>query len=316
MLGEITSDAVEARVLALRTLPFVRDLDDDDLELLAADGHLVHARAGATLWRGGEPLDRVFLLTAGAARIASGPASAGTHLVEDRGTLGLLHLFAGLTEAPTVVIARDATLLEVPADAMMSAFYDSSSIARSTVRIAAASLIAQRGSLPNAPPVPEIGERVLEPPTLVQTLMNLRRAPLWAGASLDAMVELGRHVEPLSYRPGEIVWRCGAPADFAARVAYGIVVCTNASGESVRVGAGAILGGLDALAALPCSYTVEAETEATIFRIPAAAQLTVLEGNPRLAARIRTELARALLLGHAGGAGRAPDALPLSFDFR
>src|SRR5688500_6079259 len=127
MLAEIASDALRDRVLVLRTLPQFAALDEDDLSMLAEHAHLMLAPAGTVLSKRGEPLDRVFLLAAGAVDVEIG---AQVQRLEDKGTIGLVPLLAGREVATGAVVSREATLVELPAKVVLSSFYDSTSIAR------------------------------------------------------------------------------------------------------------------------------------------------------------------------------------------
>lgn len=295
MLAEIASDAVRDRVLVMRTLPHLAALDEDDLRLLAEEARLSHARAGERLFAEGDPLDRVYLLAEGSVRVGSGGRS---RVASAPSELGLTSLFAGVEVAREAVALSASTLIELPASVVLASFYESPTIARNTIRMAARSLLARRGNLPVAP-----GEAASEAPgpylertpTLVETMLVMRSSPVWAHASLDAVAELCRHLEELRVPAGTQLWDIGASSDQSYRLAHGVVRCENAKGEVARVGGGHLIGGLDSLAGLPRVYRAVCETPCIFFRIQASTQLAILEVHPQLAARLRLELARALL---------------------
>ena len=68
------------------------------------------------------------------------------------------------------------------------------------------------------------------------------RSPLFAGASLEAAIEILRHAVGVRHPAGAILWRVGDPSTFTLRIDYGRVRCTNAAGRSVDVGAGFMTG--------------------------------------------------------------------------
>jgi len=294
VLGDIALDALRDRMLVLRTMPQFAALDEEDLMLLAERAHLVHAPAGSVLFREGAALDRVFLLAEGSVRVTRGSRQV---LLDEGGEIGLLPLFAGRELAPAALVVRDATLLELPAEVVLSSFYDSVSIARNTIRLAAQALLERRDHLPPRTDDSEVvvGTWHDRTPTLVEKMLLMRRSAVWARANLDAIAEVARHIEELRLDPGTQLWDIGEHATHSLRIEYGIIACTNARGETVRVGGGHMVGGLDALASVGHSYRAVTETKAILFRISAATQIAVLEVHPQIAARLRSELSRALL---------------------
>src|SRR5690606_18722883 len=95
---------------------------------------------------------------------------------------------------------------------------------------------------------PSVGRVLDRSPTLVEKMLVMRRSPVWAQANLDALAELCNHVEEHRVPAGTVVWDVGDPSTYASRLEYGIVRCTNALGETVRLGGGHLIGGLDAFA--------------------------------------------------------------------
>ncbi|NUP06931.1 MAG: cyclic nucleotide-binding domain-containing protein [Polyangiaceae bacterium] len=308
MLGEIASDALRDRVLVLRTLPQFAALDEDDLTLLAEHAHLSFAPRGTLLFREGDLLDRIYLLVTGEVTIGHGDQS---RTLRGPGEVGLLSLFAGRETAREALVTSNATLLELPASVVLSSFYESTSIARNTIRLAARTLLDRRGNLPSPSDVVDAGVYFDTSPTLVEKMIAMRRSPMWAQASLDAIAELCRHVEEYRTGANEVLWEIGDPAVYAYRLEYGIVRCENAKGESVRVGAAGVLGGLDGLAGMPRSYRVTTETPCIIFRMRASTQLAILEVHPQVAARLRMELSRTILEEQASRAAGSPTMLPV-----
>lgn len=295
MLGEIASDVLEGRVFVMRTMPQFAALDDDDLTMLAEHAHLSVVQPGTVLFHAGELIDRVYLMATGSVRIQGGERP---FVLPAKAEIGMHSLFAGREHALHVEVLEEATMIELPAKVVLASFYDSVSIARNTIRQAARALLERRGNLPRPAHDDQqvnAGVHYTRTPTLVEKMMGMRRSPVWANASLDAIAELCRTIEEQRVPAGTELWNIGDASSYSFSVQYGILVCTNAAGDSVRVGVGQLLGGLDALSGSPRSYRVVSETEAILFRIDASTQLAVLEVHPQLAARLRLELSRALL---------------------
>lgn len=295
MSGDVLGDSLRDRVFALRTIPEFAGLDDADLTLLAERSHFLRVRAGTMLMRHGAPIESVYLLVRGAIHLRDGAAET---VLDGHGSAGILHLLAGRDAGPSCEVLRDATLLELSADSVLTLLFDSVGIARYTLRESARALIAQRGGLPSLPggdASVDAGVYHARTPTWIEKILVVRRAPLWEHVKLDAVAELARHMEELRVDAGATLWELGDPATHGFRVQYGILRATNAEGVSVRIGSGQLLGGLEAMAGIPRTYTLATETRAILFRIDAAAQLAVMENHPQVAARLRLVLANTVL---------------------
>ncbi|MBL8739657.1 MAG: cyclic nucleotide-binding domain-containing protein [Myxococcales bacterium] len=294
MLGDVALDAIRDRVLVLRRMPQLAELDHDELALMAEHAHLVHARAGTVLLDENAALERIFMLVEGEAELTR--KGIITTIVGPR-LVGMLELSAGVDVAPRMMLTKNSLLLELPAEVVSAMLYEIPAIARGIVRLTAKNLLKTRSNLP-APldaPEPTEGTWTERPLTTVERVLVLRRAPLWTRANLDALAELAKHIEEQRVPPGTVLWEIGDEADRTVRVEYGIVSCTNADGERVRVGAGFQLGALDSLAGQPRSYRAVTETKAILYSVAAATQMAVLEVHANLAARLRVQLSRALL---------------------
>jgi CRP-like cAMP-binding protein len=294
VLGEVALDAIRDRVLVLRRMPQLSELEYDDLALMAEHAHLVHARAGTVLLDEGSTLERIFMLVEGEAEVSK---NGVTSKITGPRLVGMLELSAGIEVAPRMVLTQKSLLLELPAEIVAAMLYESPAIARSIVRLTARNLMQTRSNLP-APldsPAPVEGTWSDRPLTTVERVLVLRRAPLWTRANLDALAELAKHIEEQRVPPGTVLWEIGDEANRTVRVEYGIVSCTNAEGENVRVGAGFQLGALDSLAGQPRSYRAVTETKAILYSVAAATQMAVLEVHANLAARLRVQLSRELL---------------------
>ncbi len=294
MLADLALEGVRDRMLLLRTNPNFAPLEDDDLLRIAEHARISHAAKGTILFREGDPLERIFLLTEGHVVVRFNGRTVAD--IRGQGGVGLLSLFAGLDTTPEAVAHEDSMLLELPAEIVRSNVFESFAIARNTLRLLALGLLERRGQLP----VPDAGGADVgvwrdREPTVVERVMMIRNGMFFSTAHLDAIAELARRAVEVRFAEGEALWQIGEPTSFSLRVEFGKVRCTNAKGESVVVGAGNVLGMMDALAGIQRSYDAVALTPLIVTKIETATQLAILEAHPQMASTLRMNLARAFL---------------------
>lgn len=294
MLADLALEGVRDRMLLLRKNPNFAPLEDDDLLRIAEHARISHVRKGTVICREGDPLKRIFLLTEGHVVVRFKGRTVAD--IRGQGGVGLLSLFAGLETTPEAIAEEDSMFLELPAEIVRSNVFESFAIARNTLRLLALGLIERRGQLP----VPDIGGAEVgvwrdREPTVVERVLMIRNGMLLATAHLDAIAELARRAVEVRFAEGDTLWHVGEPASFSLRIEFGKVKCTNAKGESVIVGAGNVLGMMDALAGIQHSYEAVALTPLITTKLEAATQLAVLEAHPQMASTLRMNLARAFL---------------------
>jgi CRP-like cAMP-binding protein len=290
---------VRDRVLLLRAMPDLYSLDEDALVLMAEDAKVRRFAAGERMLAAGRPVDRVFVLVEGAARVER----KGTALAEVReGAVGMLSLLAGDPDGVDAFALERTTALELPAESVHRNMQESFAITRNSVRQLARELLDRRGQLPLAPGAShevDVGTWRTRPLTLVEKLLLLRATPLGQIANLDAAAELARAMSEVRVEPGEVLWSVGEPSTFWIRIEYGRVRCAEPSGGEVEVGAGFVLGVLDGWGDRPRSYEARAETPLILQRMDLAAQLAVLETQTSMAAQMTKFLARSVLQSEA-----------------
>jgi CRP-like cAMP-binding protein len=294
VLADLALEGVRDRLLLLRTNPNFAPLEDDDLLRIAEHARISHAPKGTVLCREGDPLKRIFLLTEGHVVVHFKGRTVAD--IRGQGGVGLLSLFAGLETTPEAVALQDSMFLELPAEIVRSNVFESFAIARNTLRLLALGLLDRRGQLP-VPDArgPEVGVWRDREPTVVERVLMIRNGMILATAHLDAIAELARRSVEVRFAEGETLWHIGEPTAFSLRVEFGKVKCTNAKGESVIVGAGNVIGMMDALAGIQRSYEAVALTPLITTKIETATQLAVLEAHPQMASTLRMNLARAFL---------------------
>lgn len=294
MLADLALEGVRDRMLLLRTNPNFAPLEDDDLLRIAEHARISHAKKGTVLTREGDPLKRIFLLTEGHVVVRYEGRTVAD--IRGQGGVGLLSLFAGLETTPEATALEDSMFLELPAEIVRSNVFESFAIARNTLRLLALGLLERRGQLPvpDAGP-PDVGVWRDREPTVVERVLMIRNGIFFSTAHLDAIAELARRAVEMRFAEGDTLWQIGEPTAFSLRIEFGKVKCTNAKGESVVIGAGSVLGMMDALAGIQRSYNAVALTPLITTKVETATQLAVLEAHPQMASTLRMNLARAFL---------------------
>jgi CRP-like cAMP-binding protein len=285
MLSDLSIQSLRDRVLLLHSLPAFAPLEDDTLTLLAEHVRMKHCRAGETLLQLGEPIHHVYILLEGEVRWQRA-AQAVPSLATAQNVVGWITLMARDPQGMSATVESDAQLIELPAEMLEHAIEQDFSLARNMLRMGADSLVRVRGNLPAR--VDQIAEVQMGEPrkqrrTLVERLIDMRKAPLFANCDIEALVALTRRTRELRAEPGELLWRAGeVAAPFWLFVDYGKVRCTNAAGESMQVGSGWVIGMMDAIAQRPRAYEARAETQVVGERIELEAFLGVLETHVEL----------------------------------
>jgi CRP-like cAMP-binding protein len=282
-------------VLALRAMPAFEPLDEDDLAVLAEHARVRHFAEGARILTEGQVVQGVHALVDGRVRVARD----GRTIADLRGT-GHIGLISHLAEqlAPEALALTDVQTLEIPAEVISVSAHERFDIARNSVRLIAAELLARRGQLPISPggdDEPALGTHRPRSLTLVEKMISIRQVPAFANANFDAVAELAKHAQDVRFQPGEVLWKLGDAAPWSLRIDYGRVACMNEKGERVVVGGGFSLGALDGIAGARRAYSATALTEVIGIEIRAAVQLAVLEVHPTLARELRKTLATLLV---------------------
>jgi CRP-like cAMP-binding protein len=298
MLSDLSIQSLRDRVLLLHSLPAFAPLEDDTLTLLAEHVLVKHCRAGETLLKLGEPIHHVYILLEGEVRWQRA-AQAVPSLATAQNVVGWITLMARDPLGMSATVESDAQLIELPAEMLEHAIEQDFSLARNMLRMGADSLVRARGNLPaRVDQIAEVqmGEVRKQRRTLVERLIDMRKAPLFANCDIEALVALTRRTRELRAEPGELLWRAGeVAAPFWLFVDYGKVRCTNAAGESMEVGSGWVIGMMDAIAQRPRAYEARAETHVVGERIELEAFLGVLETHVELARDFIAFLAQRVL---------------------
>jgi CRP-like cAMP-binding protein len=286
---------VREHLLLLRSLPAFATVEDGALMLLAEHARVRRVRAGARLLSVDRPIDRVFLVLEG--RLRWSRRGGEENFADRHQVVGWIALMAR-EEGLDARAETDSIVLELPSETLEHALEDHFTITRNMLRLGAAALVGQRGQLPVPPdraPPAALGDKRESAHTLVERVMGMRGAPIFRRASVDAVLALARNWQELRAKPGDVMWRVGDESVYWLLIDYGKIECTSAEGRAVDVGAGFVLGIMDAIAQLPRSYEARAKTEIVGSRIDLEGFIGVLETHFDLARDFIAYLAKSAL---------------------
>jgi CRP-like cAMP-binding protein len=283
LLNEIPLDGLRDRVLALRSMPWSRPLDDDALSLMAEHARNRRLRRGEQLTRDGEPVEAIYIVLEGAVEVTVG----GTHLARAMpgNVAGITSLFARDPRGARSVAIEDTLALEIPGDALFAAYEESFALVRNLLLLMSRGILSKRDHLPR----PSANEPIITGTdrqgeiSLVERVLEMRQTPLFTHVNLDAVFELARTTAEARVARGAELWRRGDPSRFWLRHEYGRVRCENAEAAFTEVGAGYVLGPLDCWAEQPRSYRATAVTDLIVHPTELADMLRVLETHHDLA---------------------------------
>jgi CRP-like cAMP-binding protein len=278
------TQSVRDRMLLLRTLPGFVGLEDEPLSLLAEHLRVRQCRAGEVLLKLGEPIHHVYVVLEGELRWQR---KGYLPTVATRQQLvGWLTLMARDPDGMDAAAQVDSLVLELPSEMLETALEDDFGLVRNSIRLGAGSLAAARSGMPaplDKPPAVEMG--VLRPQrrTLVERLIDMRQAPLFARTNVEALIALVRCMEEVRLEPDDHLWRIGEPSNHWVILEYGRLRCQNRAGQTQDIGANFVIGIMDALSQNTRSYAARAQTLVVGHRVGLDSFLGVLETNFELA---------------------------------
>jgi CRP-like cAMP-binding protein len=285
MTDELPIAGVRDRFVALRALRTLEPLDDDAVELLAEHALERAFPAGAVLLRELDPVAWVHLIAAG--RVRASRRGRAVAIAERGDSVGVTAAIAGEGARVLAVAELPTRTVAIPAPALLDAFEENFTILRHALRLVAGQIVERRGGLPVEPSAlvtpPDPGVAAARPRTFAERLIGLRAAPAFRATNLDALADLVRRQTDIAGRAGQPLWTIGAPSTFWLRINHGLVRCRNADGGEVVVGAGFVLGIMDAVAHRPRSFEAVAVTDFSADRVELEGLLAVLESHFQLA---------------------------------
>lgn len=287
------------RLLYLRSLPQAPFLDADAYAAFALALRERWFRRGAFLAREDELPRTVHFLVDGSVSVRK----EGLELLRVEPPWGVGFLSC-LSEEPLEIRAEeDAVTLQLRAEDLFTFLEDHFLFLRNAFRLTGKAIgelqdeLELLGVMERTPAA--TGTYPAEPLDLVQRLEVLMQGGPFAEAALDAVVELARGAEEVRLAPGETLWREGDPASFGMHLVAGRLRCLGRGGKlDFGLGAGDVIGHLDAFAEVPRRYDAAAETPVVGLRTDNERFFDVLEDNFGLARAFLAFMNRTLIALH------------------
>lgn len=131
---------------------------------------------------------------------------------------------------------------------------------------------------------------------VLEKLIVLREAPLFAGLSGEELYPVGEIAELVEHEPGSVIVKQGDPGDALFVVAKGTLRVKKDDKALSEMSRGAVFGEMALLDGAPRAATVEAVTRAELLRVPRAEFEALLDESPEIARAVIR-----LLLGYVRG---------------
>ncbi|HJK98139.1 MAG TPA: cyclic nucleotide-binding domain-containing protein [Polyangiaceae bacterium LLY-WYZ-14_1] len=269
------------RLLFLRSLPQAVFEDPDFQMAFALRLRERTFRRGSVLSAEGEPPRMVHFLVEG--RVTLRRRGHLLMTVEPPFAVGFLHTLAQSGESVEMRAEEDTITLAMSTDEIWVFLEENFGFLRSAFSISAKQLaeaqhdLERRGRMDREPA--QAGpEPTDEPLDLVQRIEILTGRGPYAEAALDAVVDLAEAAEERRYPAGDVLWSEGEASAYGCHLVSGIVRCRSRDGQvSFRLGAGDVIGHLDAFGGLPRRYDAVAETPLLVLRMDTETIFDVLE---------------------------------------
>jgi len=274
------------RLLYLRSLPEALVPDPEFQMAFALRLRERFFRRGTTMAREGEPPRQVHFLVEGRVRLRRHGRTIMT--VEPPFAVGFLHTLAQTGESVEMQAEEDTLTLSMGTDELWVFLEDYFVFLRNAFRISARQLaqaqqeLERLGAMERDEATP--GDPPQNPLDLVQRIQVIVERGPYAEAALDAVVDLARGATEVRLDAGDPLWSEGDRADWGAHLISGVVHCESAAGDvDFRLGAGAVIGHLDAFGEIDRRYDAVAETPVVMLRMDTETIFDVLEEEFALA---------------------------------
>lgn len=298
------------RLLHLKRSEALGGLGTAELSVIAEHAQERTFRKGQLLLQEGEPTAAMHVVVDGHVHVSrkgrllghGGPgAIVGGYAAFARDDTGV----GAIAESDTLTLALDAeTMLEI--------FEDHFAVLHHVLKLVCSQLVdvlAERpGELQRAMPGVRPAEQAPRELDLVQRIFYLRRVPVFARSSINALSELSRNLQEVAFEPGTELWRIGEPANTLLMIISGLALCETADGVLLVAGPGSPLGALDAVAGRPRFFSARAETRVVALQGTAETLVDVLEDNFEMGMDYLALMARWLLDVHERAASEGQGA--------
>lgn len=289
--AEETGTVVE-RMLVVKAVPVLGDLDPEELALVAERTSFREFAPGETVFSGVDtPVTTIHLVLGGRVAERRGGRPFRTH--------GPQHVVGGLealADTPTdvVAVAEVATrTLAIERSDLRDILADNFAVLGATLQgVAAAALRLRRAVTPSAGFPVATAAPAADGDELAERIAFLHARTLLGGMPIRALGHVAGEAEQGTLVAGARLWSEGEPAEHAVVVTSGIVDCTSADGRHrFQAGPGTILGFEDALALEARWYGAVARDGGTVLRLERAALVDLLEDEPDAALALLAALA-------------------------
>jgi CRP-like cAMP-binding protein len=283
------------RTLMLRTFPAFAQLGPEDLALLAAIARERRFRAGEVMHAPGAPVMAFHMVVDG--RVQMYVDGAPLRVLEGKSVVGGLAALTGDPRGAHAVALSDILALEFDTEDIQDVYEDNFSIVNGVIRglsTALRSIQIDAGGAQARRASRKLGTisggRSL---TLVDKMFFLRKTTNFGESSIEALAELATSARECRFAAGELIWRCGADADYSLMICSGVVSCQPEKGDAFEYEGGWVVGGLDSLAHKPRWYDARAVSDVIALHMSRSSLFDVLEDH--------TDMALVLVRGLASG---------------
>lgn len=288
-----------ARLLILRQFPGFANAELGELAMIADNVLEATFASGAVVAAEGARAPAIHLVVEGA--IVAGGVVWGP-----RTLFGALEVISGRAMTAQGVARGPTRTLQLAAADFAELLEDNYGLLSGTRRaLARRALEVSLGPPPWREPAERPGERPLG---MVDRLIMLRRSLAFAGGQIQALAALAQAGDEQHWPAGAVIQRAGEPSESSLTIIDGAARARRPDGSTDVLLSGHSLGGLELLAEMPLTRSVEAVTAVRTLRIPGGALFDVLEDHTDFALAMIATFAGALLdSGEPAVFGAPPD---------
>jgi CRP-like cAMP-binding protein len=127
-----------------------------------------------------------------------------------------------------------------------------------------------------------------------ERLVWLREVPLFHGCSEASLAAVAERTAEVAFRPGQVIVQQGQVGNGLFLVIAGTARVTTGEQELAQLGPGAVIGELSVIDQEPRVATVTAIEPVQCLALASWDLLTLVDGDPRLARNLLSELAARL----------------------
>lgn len=284
------------RVLVLKTVPVLADLEADDIAAIAERVRAERLARGTVLVGSEDTRGIVRLVVDG--EVDEHGGGSGPRRRRAPYVTGCVEVLAGRAAAPVVAATDIETLCLDDGAALWALLEESFDLTIGCLaRLARASAAVRRRLIPSGGhAAPGDMTPVPEPEALVAKIAAMRRGGPLAGAPIHALGILAREGTLVRAGVERRLWSAGDDAESVVVVLAGRLRGASPAGHAFEHGPGAIVGADAALAGEPRWYDCTASRPAVLLDLPVERLVDVLEDDWRMAAHVLRTMARALAM--------------------